>query len=245
VAPEGSTVANYTKGGLNYLVADKKVTNPVKAAEVLNAADFLREAKLDGIVGKPNGKGDGKAEDTAFQLVATGCETKIDSTKDSTLDVTAMGTDMTIKAFYPAGSSNTIDYSSNKTAISENGVLAFVDTYKQNADNKLVFSITNKDSKTAWFCISLDLLSAACTVEPKDASAKNVAVDNSSAEKSISVAPNVADMSTDAATALTNIKANLNVPAGATVSYADGKLTVTAACGDHVTVYTVKFVPSI
>ena len=245
VAPEGSTVANYTKGGLNYLVADKKVTNPVKAAEVLNAADFLREAKLDDIVGKLNGKGNGKAEATAFQLVATGCETKIDSSEMSTLDVTAMGTDMTIKAFYPAGSSNMIDYSSNKTAISENGVLAFVDTYKQNADNKLVFSITNKDSKTAWFCISLDLLSAACTVEPKDASAKNVAVDNSSAEKSISVAPNVADMSTDAATALTNIKANLNVPAGATVSYADGKLTVTAACGDHVTVYTVKFVPSI
>ena len=242
VAPEGSTVASYTKGGLNYLVADKKVTNPVKAAEVLNAADFLREAKLDGIVGKPNGKGDGKAEDTAFQLVATGCETKIDSTKDSTLDVTAMGTDMTIKAFYPAGSSNTIDYSSNKTAISENGVLAFVDTYEQSAKNELVFSITNKDSKTAWFHISLDLLAHTVSVDAKANSELTVETKgvNGKTENKIIVPSTLAGSAnlTEA-----QLLAELTIGANKGVSYdATAKtLTITAPCGEKV-VYAVSFV---
>ena len=236
VAPEGSTVANYTKGGLNYLVADKKVTNPVKAAEVLNAADFLREAKLDGIVGKLNGKGDGKAEDSAFELVATGCETKIDSSEMSTLDVTAMGTDMTIKAFYPAGSSTMIDYSSNKTAISENGVLAFEDTWTMSANNVLVFSITNKDGKTAWFHISLELLSHASTVTPSKSNDVKVSGTN------IYVLPNIADGKTADAGVLAALTENLTIPAKATATYASGKLTVAPECGDTPAEYTVHFV---
>ena len=242
VAPEGSTVASYTKGGLNYLVADKKVTNPVKAAEVLKAADFLREAKLDGIVGKLNGKGDGKAEATAFELVATGCENKIHSNENSTLDVVAMGTDMTIKAFYPAASSETIP-SSNKTAVSENGVLAFVDSYEQSAANKLVFSITNKDGKTAWFQISLDLLDSDCSI----AVANNQKVAITSDGKTVNVAPSAADDSSSEAEVLAALKANLTIADTAKVSYAAGKLTVVAECGEaaHTAVYNVAFVNAL
>ena len=238
VAPEGSTVASYTKGGLKYLVADKKVTNPVKAAEVLKAEDFLREAKVNGFVGKLNdmgdGKADGKAAATAFELVATGCASKVNiGTNPQTLDVVAKGTDMTVTVYTDAAAATARDSSNN-------GVMNFVDDqYKQAADNWFIFTIKNADGKVAYFKISQKLLSAACTVESKNQ--QNVKIEGTE----MKVAPNVADMSTDAATALTNIKANLTVPAGATVSYADGKLTVTAECGDHVTVYTVKFVPSI
>ena len=235
VAPEGSTVASYTKGGLKYLVADKKVTNPVKAAEVLNAADFLREAKLDGIVGKLNGKGDGKAEVTAFQLVATGCETKIDSTEDSTLDVTAMGTDMIIKAFYPKATDTAL-------ATSTNGVLAFVDTYEQSAKNELVFSITNKDGKTAWFHISLDLLAHTVSVDAKANSELTVETKgvNGKTENKIIVPSTLAGSAnlTEA-----QLLAELTIGANKGVSYdATAKtLTITAPCGEKV-VYAVSFV---
>ena len=235
VAPEGSTVANYTKGGLNYLVADKKVTNPVKAAEVLNAADFLREAKLDGIVGNPNGKGDGKTAATAFELVATGCETKIDSTKDSTLDVTAMGTDMIIKAFYPKATDTAL-------ATSTNGVLAFVDTYEQSAKNELVFSITNKDGKTAWFHISLDLLAHTVSVDAKANSELTVETKgvNGKTENKIIVPSTLAGSAnlTEA-----QLLAELTIGANKGVSYdATAKtLTITAPCGEKV-VYAVSFV---
>ncbi len=235
VAPEGSTVASYTKGGLNYLVADKKVTNPVKAAEVLNAADFLREAKLDDIVGKLNDKGNGKTAATAFELVATGCETKIDSTKDSTLDVTAMGTDMIIKAFYPKATDTAL-------ATSTNGVLAFVDTtYEQSAKNELVFSITNKDGKTAWFHISLELLAHTVSVAPKTGS--TVTMGASSEE---GIAGTISVPSTLAGSAnLTEAQllAELTIGANKGVSYdATAKtLTITAPCGEKV-VYAVSFV---
>ena len=218
---------------------NNKITKHADVEKVLKAADFLREAKVNSFVGKLNDKGDGKAAATAFELVATGCASKVNDANPQTLDVVAKGTDMTVTVYTDAAAATARDSSNN-------GVMNFEDdTYKQAADNWFVFTIKNADGKVAYFKISQKLLSAACTVEAKDASAKTVAVDNTSAEKSISVAPNVADMSTDAATALTNIKANLKVPTGATVSYADGKLTVTAACGDHSTVYTVKFVPSI
>ena len=235
VAPEGSTVASYTKGGLNYLVADKKVTNPVKAAEVLNAADFLREAKLDDIVGKLNDKGNGKTAATAFELVATGCETKIDSTKHSTLDVTAMGTDMIIKAFYPKATDTAL-------ATSTNGVLAFVDTtYEQSAKNELVFSITNKDGKTAWFHISLELLAHTVSVAPKTGS--TVTMGASSEE---GIAGTISVPSTLAGSAnLTEAQllAELTIGANKGVSYdATAKtLTITAPCGEKV-VYAVSFV---
>ena len=232
VATEG-TVANYTKGGLNYLVADKKVTNPVKAAEVLNAADFLREAKLDGIVGNLNKMGNGKTAATAFELVATGCETKIDSAKKSTLDVTAMGTDMTIKAFYP-------EDTATAKATSTNGVLAFVDTWTMSAGNKLVFSITNKDGKIAWFHISLDLLDHDSIVAYTGADGKFV-VDSASATKTIKVASKVANEKTSDADVLAAFEADLTVPATAKLSYKAGELTVTAECG-HTTVYEVSFV---
>ena len=216
--------------------ANNKITKHADAEKVLNAADFLREAKLDGIVGKLNGKGDGKAEDSAFELVATGCETKIDSSEMSTLDVTAMGTDMTIKAFYPAGSSTKIDYSSNKTAISENGVLAFEDTWTMSANNVLVFSITNKDGKTAWFHISLELLSHASTVTPSKSNDVKVSGTN------IYVLPNIADGKTADAGVLAALTENLTIPAKATATYASGKLTVAPECGDTPAEYTVHFV---
>ena len=219
--------------------ANNKITKHADAEKALNAADFLREAKLDGIVGELNGKGDGKTEATAFELVATGCETKIHSNEDSTLDVVAMGTDMTIKAFYPAASNNTIP-SSNKTAISENGVLAFVDTYKQSADNRLVFSITNKDGKTAWFHISLDLLDHDSIVSYTGADGKFV-VDSTSATKTIKVASKVANEKTSDADVLAAFEADLTVPVTAKLSYKAGELTVTAECG-HTTVYEVSFV---
>ena len=241
VAPEeGSTVANYTKGGLNYLVADKKVTNPVKAAEVLKAEDFLREAKLDGIVGKLNdkgdGKGDGKTADTAFELVATGCEKKILSSAMSTLDVTAMGTDMTIKAFYP-------EDTATAKATSTNGVLAFEDTWNMSAKNELVFSITNKDSKTAWFHISLDLLDSDCSIAVANDQKVAITPDG----KTVNVAPSAADDSSSEAEVLAALKANLRIADTAKVSYAAGKLTVVAECGEaaHTAVYNVAFVNAL
>ena len=241
VAPEeGSTVANYTKGVLNYLVADKKVTNPVKAAEVLKAEDFLREAKLDGIVGKLNdkgdGKGDGKTADTAFELVATGCEKKILSSAMSTLDVTAMGTDMTIKAFYP-------EDTATAKATSTNGVLAFEDTWNMSAKNELVFSITNKDSKTAWFHISLDLLDSDCSIAVANDQKVAITPDG----KTVNVAPSAADDSSSEAEVLAALKANLRIADTAKVSYAAGKLTVVAECGEaaHTAVYNVAFVNAL
>ncbi|WP_081958443.1 S-layer homology domain-containing protein [Oscillibacter sp. ER4] len=231
----GAATVTGTNPAYTYIVdnAHNKITTIEKAAEVLKAADFLREAKVNSFVGKLNDKGDGKAAATAFELVATGCASKVNAANPQTLDVVAKGTDMTVTVYTDAAAATARDSSNN-------GVMNFEDdTYKQAADNWFVFTIKNADGKVAYFKISQKLLSAACTVESKNQ--QNVKIEGTE----MKVAPNVADMSTDAATALTNIKANLTVPAGATVSYADGKLTVTAECGDHVTVYTVKFVPSI
>ena len=215
--------------------ANNKITKHADVEKVLNAADFLREAKLDDIVGKLNDKGDGKTAATAFELVATGCETKIDSTKDSTLDVTAMGTDMIIKAFYPKATDTAL-------ATSTNGVLAFVDTtYEQSAKNELVFSITNKDAKTAWFHISLELLAHTVSVAPKTGS--TVTVTPSSEE---GIAGTISVPSTLAGSAnLTEAQllAELTIGANKGVSYdATAKtLTIIAPCGEKV-VYAVSFV---
>ena len=217
--------------------ANNKITKHADADKALNAADFLREAKLDGIVGKLNNKGDGKTQATAFELVATGCETKIDSSKKSTLDVTAMGTDMTIQVSYPLASSEKLD-PANTTAKATNGVLAFVDSWNMGAGNVLDFSITNKDGKTAWFHISLDLLDHDSTVIAKDGG--KAAVN----EKAIKLLSSAANDTTDDAKVLSALKDNLTIPETATVAYADGKLTVTAECGEK-TVYTVNFVESL
>ena len=213
--------------------ANNKITKHADAEKALNAADFLREAKLDGIVGNLNKMGDGKTAVTAFELVATGCETKIDSAKKSTLDVTAMGTDMTIKAFYP-------EDTATAKATSTNGVLAFVDTWTMSAGNKLVFSITNKDGKIAWFHISLDLLDHDSIVAYTGADGK-FEVDSASATKTIKVASKVANEKTSDADVLAAFEADLTVPATAKLSYKAGELTVTAECG-HTTVYEVSFV---
>ena len=214
--------------------ANNKITKHADVEKVLNAADFLREAKLDGIVGNLNKMGDGKTAATAFELVATGCETKIDSAKKSTLDVTAMGTDMIIKAFYPKATATAL-------ATSTNGVLAFVDTYEQSAKNELVFSITNKDSKTAWFQISLELLAHTVSVAPKTGS--TVTVGTSSEEGidgTISVPSTLAGSAnlTEA-----QLLAELTIGANKGVSYdATAKtLTIIAPCGEKV-VYAVSFI---
>ena len=214
--------------------ANNKITKHADVEKVLNAADFLREAKLDGIVGNPNGKGDGKTAATAFELVATGCETKIVSSEKSTLDVTAMGTDMIIKAFYPEDTAAAL-------ATSTNGVLAFEDTWTMSAGNKLVFSITNKDGKTAWFHISLDLLAHTVSVAPKTGS--TVTMGASSEE---GIAGTISVPSTLAGSAnLTEAQllAELTIGANKGVSYdATAKtLTITAPCGEKV-VYAVSFV---
>ena len=235
VAPEGSTVANYTKGGLNYLVADKKVTNPVKAAEVLKAADFLREAKVNGFVGELNDKGDGKTAATAFELVATGCASKVNiGTDPQTLDVVAKGTDMTVTVYTDAAAATARDSSNN-------GVMNFVDDqYKQAADNWFVFTIKNADGKVAYFKISQKLLSHDSTVTPKE-NGKAAVNDN---DKAIKLLSSAANDTTDDAKVLTALVANLTIPETAKVAYADGKLTVTAECGAK-TVYTVTFVESL
>ena len=240
IVGETATVAATVKGtNPDYVYAvdnaNNKITKHADVEKVLNAADFLREAKLDDIVGKLNDKGDGKTAATAFKLVATGCETKIDSTKDSTLDVTAMGTDMIIKAFYPKATDTAL-------ATSTNGVLAFVDTtYEQSAKNELVFSITNKDSKTAWFHISLELLAHTVSVAPKTGS--TVTMGASSEE---GIAGTISVPSTLAGSAnLTEAQllAELTIGANKGVSYdATAKtLTITAPCGEKV-VYAVSFV---
>ena len=215
--------------------ANNKITKHADVEKVLNAADFLREAKLDGIVGKLNGKGNGKTAATAFELVATGCETKIDSSEMSTLDVTAMGTDMIIKAFYPKATDTAL-------ATSTNGVLAFVDTYEQSAKNELVFSITNKDGKTAWFHISLDLLAHTVSVDAKANSELTVETKgvNGKTENKIIVPSTLAGSAnlTEA-----QLLAELTIGANKGVSYdATAKtLTITAPCGEKV-VYAVSFV---
>ena len=240
IVGETATVAATVKGtNPDYVYAvdnaNNKITKHADVEKVLNAADFLREAKLDDIVGKLNDKGNGKTAATAFELVATGCETKIDSTKDSTLDVTAMGTDMIIKAFYPKATDTAL-------ATSTNGVLAFVDTtYEQSAKNELVFSITNKDGKTAWFHISLELLAHTVSVAPKTGS--TVTMGASSEE---GIAGTISVPSTLAGSAnLTEAQllAELTIGANKGVSYdATAKtLTITAPCGEKV-VYAVSFV---
>ena len=230
VATEG-TVASYTKGGLNYLVADKKVTNPVKAAEVLKAADFLREAKVNGFVGELNGKGDGKAAATAFELVATGCASKVNiGTNPQTLDVVAKGTDMTVTVYTDAAAAAA-------RASSKNGVMNFVDdTYKQAADNWFVFTIKNADGKVAYFKISQKLLSHDSTVTPSKSNDVKVNGTN------IYVLPNIADGKTADAGVLAALTENLTIPAKATATYASGKLTVAPECGDTPVEYTVHFV---
>ena len=205
--------------------ANNKITKHADVEKVLNAADFLREAKLDGIVGNPNGKGDGKTAATAFELVATGCETKIVSSEKSTLDVTAMGTDMIIKAFYPEDTAAAL-------ATSTNGVLAFEDTWTMSAGNKLVFSITNKDGKTAWFHISLDLLAHNFTLTSKnEAQVKVATAATSDAEGTIKVHTDYATSSqvADDSSKLTSM---LTPATGASLKYENGKIVVTAACGD-------------
>ena len=240
IVGETATVAATVKGtNPDYVYAvdnaNNKITKHADVEKVLNAADFLREAKLDDIVGKLNDKGNGKTAATAFELVATGCETKIDSTKDSTLDVTAMGTDMIIKAFYPKATDTAL-------ATSTNGVLAFVDTtYEQSAKNELVFSITNKDGKTAWFHISLELLAHTVSVAPKTGS--TVTMGASSEE---GIAGTISVPSTLAGSANmteAQLLAELTIGANKGVSYdATAKtLTITAPCGEKV-VYAVSFV---
>ena len=231
VAPEGSTVANYTKGGLNYLVADKKVTNPVKAAEVLKAEDFLREAKVNGFVGKLNDMGDGKTAATAFELVATGCASKVNiGTNPQTLDVVAKGTDMTVTVYTDAAAATARDSSNN-------GVMNFVDDqYKQAADNWFIFTIKNADGKVAYFKISQKLLSHDSTVTPSKSNDVKVNGTN------IYVLPNIADGKTADAGVLAALTENLTIPAKATATYASGKLTVAPECGDTPVEYTVHFV---
>ena len=205
--------------------ANNKITKHADVEKVLNAADFLREAKLDGIVGKLNDKGDGKTAATAFELVATGCETKIVSSEKSTLDVTAMGTDMIIKAFYPEDTAAAL-------ATSTNGVLAFEDTWTMSAGNKLVFSITNKAGKTAWFHISLDLLAHNFTLTSKnEAQVKVATAATSDAEGTIKVHTDYATSSqvADDSSKLTSM---LTPATGASLKYENGKIVVTAACGD-------------
>ena len=234
----GAATVTGTNPAYTYIVdnAHNKITTIEKAPEVLKASDFLREAKLDGIVGKLNDKGDGKTAATAFELVATGCENKIVSSKKSTLDVTAMGTDMTIKAFYPEDTAAAL-------ATSTNGVLAFEDTWTMSAGNKLVFSITNKDGKTAWFHISLELLDSDCSI----AVANDQKVAITSDGKTVNVAPSAADDSSSEAEVLAALKANLTIADTAKVSYAAGKLTVVAECGEaaHTAVYNVAFVNAL
>ena len=215
--------ANYEKNG-TYTVKKNYITMWSKV-ETLNAADFLREAKLDGIVGKLNDKGDGKTADTAFELVATGCETKIVSSARSTLDVTAMGTDMTIKAFYP-------EDTATAKATSTNGVLAFVDAWNMSAANKLVFSITNKDGKTAWFQISLELLAHNFTLTSKnEAQVKVTAAATSDTAGTIKVHTDYAT-SSQVAEDSSKLTSMLTPTAGASLKYENGKIVVTAACGD-------------
>ena len=210
--------------------ANNKITKHADVEKVLNAADFLREAKLDGIVGKLNNKGDGKAAATAFELVATGCENKIVSSKKSTLDVTAMGTDMTIKAFYPEDTATAL-------ATSTNGVLAFEDTWTMSAGNKLVFSITNKDGKTAWFQISLELLAHNFTLTSKNTA--QVKVDTTDGNK-IKVHTDYAT-SSQVAEDSSKLTSMLTPVTGASLKYENGKIVVTAACGDTAE-YTVEYV---
>ena len=215
--------ANYEKNG-TYTVKKNYITMWSKV-ETLNAADFLREAKLDGIVGKLNNEGDGKTAATAFELVATGCEKKIVSSAQSTLDVTAMSTDMTIKAFYP-------EDTATAKATSTNGVLAFVDAWNMSANNKLVFSITNKDGKTAWFHISLDLLAHNFTLTSKnEAQVKVTAAATSDTAGTIKVHTDYAT-SSQVAEDSSKLTSMLTPATGASLKYENGKIVVTAACGD-------------
>ena len=228
----GAATVTGTNPAYTYIVdnAHNKITTIEKAPEVLKASDFLREAKLDGIVGKLNDKGDGKTAATAFELVATGCENKIVSSKKSTLDVTAMGTDMTIKAFYPEDTAAAL-------ATSTNGVLAFEDTWTMSADNKLVFSITNKDGKTAWFHISLDLLAHDFALTSKNTA--QVKVDTTDGNK-IKVHTDYAT-SSQVAEDSSKLTSMLTPVTGASLKYENGKIVVTAACGDTAE-YTVEYV---
>ena len=152
-------------------------------------------------------------------------ETKIVSSEKSTLDVTAMGTDMIIKAFYPEDTAAAL-------ATSTNGVLAFEDTWTMSAGNKLVFSITNKDGKTAWFHISLDLLAHNFTLTSKnEAQVKVATAATSDAEGTIKVHTDYATSSqvADDSSKLTSM---LTPATGASLKYENGKIVVTAACGD-------------
>ena len=211
--------------------ANNKITKHADVEKVLNAADFLREAKVNGFVGELNGKGDGKAAATAFELVATGCASKVNiGTNPQTLDVVAKGTDMTVTVYTDAAAAAA-------RASSKNGVMNFVDdTYKQAADNWFVFTIKNADGKVAYFKISQKLLSHDSTVTPSKSNDVKVNGTN------IYVLPNIADGKTADAGVLAALTENLTIPAKATATYASGKLTVAPECGDTPVEYTVHFV---
>lgn len=142
----------------------------------------------------------------------------------STLKVTAPLTNMTIVAGVAKDFSDSL-----QTA---KGILDWTTQWNVTAKNYNSFRVTNADGDVAYFEVTFSVLSHNAT--PTDKTPASVHVDGTSIKVS-------STYSQETTLTEAQLLAQLTLPEGATASYADGKLTVTAECGRAVE-YTVAFV---
>jgi len=218
----GAATVTGTNPAYTYIVdnAHNKITTIVKAPEVLKASDFVSEVKFNSYTAELK-SGAGTKTDP-FKMVATGCIEE--ASQMSTLKVTAPLTNMTIVAGV------TKDFSDNlQTA---NGILNWTTPWPVTAKNYNSFRVTNADGDVAYFEVTFSVLSHNAT--PTDKTPASVHVDGTSIKVS-------STYSQETTLTEAQLLAQLTLPEGATASYANGKLTVTAECGRAVE-YTVTFV---
>ena len=209
-----------TNPAYTYAVEAGKVTKAVKVAETLKASDFVSEVKFNSYTAELKSGAGTKAD--PFKMVATGCIEE--ASQMSTLKVTAPLTNMTIVAGITKNFSDNL-----KTA---NGILDWTTPWNVAANNYNSFRVTNADGDVAYFEVTFSVLSHNAT--PTDKTPASVHVDGTSIKVS-------STYSQETTLTEAQLLAQLTLPEGATASYADGKLTVTAECG-HAVEYTVTFV---
>ena len=218
----GAATVTGTNPAYTYIVdnAHNKITTIEKAPEVLKASDFVSEVKFNSYTAEVKSGAGTKAD--PFKMVATGCIEE--ASRMSTLKVTAPLTNMTIVAGV------TKDFSdSMQTA---KGILDWTTPWSVTAKNYNSFRVTNADGDVAYFEVTFSVLSHNAT--PVDKTPASVHVDGTSIKVS-------STYSQETTLTEAQLLAQLTLPEGATASYANGKLTVTAECGRAVE-YTVTFV---
>ena len=219
-AAKTGTPVTGTNADKVYYVDNFKVTRSEDAEKVIVASDFVSEVKFNSYTAEVKSGAGTKAD--PFKMVATGCIEE--ASRMSTLKVTAPLTNMTIVAGV------TKDFSDNEQTAK--GILDWTTPWIVTAKNYNSFRVTNADGDVAYFEVTFSVLSHNAT--PVDKTPASVHVDGTSIKVS-------STYSQETTLTEAQLLAQLTLPEGATASYANGKLTVTAECGRAVE-YTVTFV---